>query len=146
MKYWDEKFYWTYQRGVSWPDDYIGPDSMTRWIINIKRYQDTLSYTSSKVDYCVEQNIYMLPSDMNLKIRSGTVGYNNKILISDEKFSLGKNNEVNLTAPVMKSNKTNSLQGLAQKPHKKQEPHNDEKVALVLALASGFAIWNMFRQ
>ena len=27
---------------------------------------------------------------MNLKIRSGTVGYNNKILVSDEKFSLGK--------------------------------------------------------
>ena len=59
------------------------------------RYQDTLSYTSSKVDYSVGQNIYMLPSDMNLKIRSGTVGYNNKILISDEKFSLGKNVEVN---------------------------------------------------
>ena len=33
MKYWDEKFYWTYQHGVSWPDDYIGPDSMTQWII-----------------------------------------------------------------------------------------------------------------
>ena len=33
MKYWDEKFYWTYQRGVHWPDDYIGPDSMTQWII-----------------------------------------------------------------------------------------------------------------
>ena len=33
MKYRDEKFYWTYQRGVGWPDDYIGPDSMTRWII-----------------------------------------------------------------------------------------------------------------
>ena len=33
MKYWDEKFYWTYQCGVHWPDDYIGPDSMTRWII-----------------------------------------------------------------------------------------------------------------
>ena len=26
----DEKFYWTYQRGISCPDDYIGPDSMTR--------------------------------------------------------------------------------------------------------------------
>ena len=25
MKYRDEKFYWTYQRGVGWPDDYIGP-------------------------------------------------------------------------------------------------------------------------
>ena len=33
MKYRDEKFYWTYQRGVHWSDDYIGPDSMTRCII-----------------------------------------------------------------------------------------------------------------
>ena len=32
MKYRDKKFYWTYQRGVHWPDDYIGPDSMTQWI------------------------------------------------------------------------------------------------------------------
>ena len=37
----------------------------------------------------------MLPRDMNLNIRSGTVGYNNKILISDEKFILGKNDKVN---------------------------------------------------
>ena len=57
---------------------------------DIKRYQDTLSYVSSRVDYSVGQNIYMLPSDTNLKIMSRTVGYNNKILISDEKFSLGK--------------------------------------------------------
>ena len=33
MRYRDEKFYWTYQRGVGWLDDYIGPDSMIRWII-----------------------------------------------------------------------------------------------------------------
>ena len=33
MKYRDEKFYWTYQRGVHWPNDYIGLDSMTPWII-----------------------------------------------------------------------------------------------------------------
>ena len=57
---------------------------------DIKRYQDTLSYPSNKVDYSVGQNIYMLPSDMNLKIRSGTVGYNNKILVSDGNFILGK--------------------------------------------------------
>ena len=68
----------------------------------------------------------MLPSDMNLNIRSGTVGYNNKILVSNEKFSLGKNDKVN--TPTMKSNKyskTNSLQGVAHTPnisHKKQEP------------------------
>ena len=33
MKYWDEKFYWTYQHSVRWPNYYIGPDSMTCWII-----------------------------------------------------------------------------------------------------------------
>ena len=31
---------------------------------DIKRYQDTLIYTLSKVDYSVGENIYMLPSDM----------------------------------------------------------------------------------
>ena len=69
---------------------------------DIKRYQDTLSYASSKVDYSVGENIHVLPSDMNLKIRSGTARYNNKILVSDGNFSLGKNENVNLTAPVMK--------------------------------------------
>ena len=153
MRYRDEKFYWSYQRGVHWPDDYLGPDSMTRWIIetsvgftdvglfkisenvrvyaylilssqasarsgivgntasvfqsaflnnfedilvnrrvdireDIKRYQDTLSYVLSKVHYSVGESTYMLPGDMNLKIRLGTVGYNNKILISDGKFIL----------------------------------------------------------
>ena len=131
MRYRDEKFYWTYQRGVGWPDNYIGPDSMTWWILqksvgftdvgllrisesvrvyayfilssqasarsgivgntasaltaqsaflnnfenvvnrrldiqeHIKRYQDTLSYASSKVDYNVGEHLYVLPSDMN---------------------------------------------------------------------------------
>ena len=48
-----------------------------------------------------------------------------------------------------KYSKTNSLQGLAQKPnisHKKQEPHNEEKIAFIIFLTFGFAIWNMFRQ
>ena len=161
MKYRDEKFYWTFQRGVHWPNEYIGPDSMMCWIIetsvgftdvgllkisesvrayaflilssqasarssiignsassltaqsaflnnfenivnhsvniqeDIKRYQETLSYASSKVDYSIGENIFMLPTNMELRIRSGTVGYNNKILVSDGKFNLGKNDEVN---------------------------------------------------
>ena len=67
---------------------------------DIKRYQDTLSYASSKVDYSVGEKIYMIPSDMKLKIRLRTVGYNNKILVSDEKFILGKYEKVNsLEAP-----------------------------------------------
>ena len=46
---------------------------------------------------------------------------------------------------------TNSNHALSHTPaisHKPQTTthigHNDEKIALVLALASGFAIWNMF--
>ena len=33
IKYRDRKFFWTYWQDVKWPDDYIGPDSMTCWII-----------------------------------------------------------------------------------------------------------------
>ena len=75
---------------------------------DIKRYQDTLSYASSKVDYSVGESLIfiMLPSDMNLKIKTGTVGYNNKILVSDGNFSLGKNDEVNsMEAPAIKSHR-----------------------------------------
>ena len=120
---------------------------------DIKRYQDTLSYTSSKVDYSIGEIIYMLPSNMNLKIRSGTARYNNKILVPDGKFNLGKNNKVNLTVPAIRSHKTNSIepttittaQGLTHTPaisRKNPKPitDNEEKIALVLALAGGFAI------
>ena len=68
---------------------------------DIKRYQDTISYASSKVNYSMGQNSYMLPGDMNLKIKTGTVGFNNKIHVSNGKVSLGRNVEVN--APAMKS-------------------------------------------
>ena len=219
MKYRDEKFYWTYQHGVHWLDDYIGPVSMTRWIIeksvgftdvgllkilesvrayaylilssqvsarsgivgntasaltaqsaflnnfenvvnrrvdireDIKQYQDTLSYTSSKVDYSVGQNIYMLPSDMNLKIRSETVGYSNKILVSDEKFSVGKNDKVNalvLEEPVIPMPKGHlSHKAVAQQTHThelaKKPTHEDEKIALILFLTGGFTLWVTFR-
>ena len=52
----------------------------------IKCYQDTLSYTPSKVDYNMGEGIYMLPSNTNLNIRTGTAGYNNEILVSDTGF------------------------------------------------------------
>ena len=48
----------------------------------IKYYQDTLSYISSKVNYSMEEGIYILPSDMNLNIQSGTARYNNDINLS----------------------------------------------------------------
>ena len=235
MRYRDEKFYWTYQCGVGWPNDYIGPDSMTRWIIeksvgftnvgmlrisesvrayaflilssqaparssivgnmassltaqsaflnnfenvvnrrvdireDIKRCQDTLSYASSKVDYSAGERIYMIPSDMKLKVRLGTVRYNNKILVSDGNLSLGKNDEVNLMTPATKIHKTNSLETPTIKSHNTNSletpamksthnsertadleqktiiSHEDEKVALVLSLTGISTIWFIFR-
>ena len=95
------------------------------------------------------QNIYMLPSDMNLKIRSGTVGYNNKILVSDEKFSLGKNENVNalvLEEPVilmgLSHDKAIAQQTQAKKPN---ISHEEERIAFILFLTGGFVIWNIFR-
>ena len=96
----------------------------------------------------------MLPSDMNLKIRSGTVGYNNKILVPDGKFNLGKNENVNLTVPVMKSHKTNSLEPTTIESHSNTAQglthtptisHEDGKTALILFLTGGFTVWFLFR-
>ena len=140
---------------------------------DIKRYQNTLSYASSKVDYSVGEHLYMLPIDMTLKIRPGTVGYNNKILISDGKFILGKNEKINsLETPAIKNHKTNSLETPTTKSHKTNSletpaikstqtavnsertaeleqktiiSHEDEKVALVLSLTGIFTIWFIFR-
>ena len=84
----------------------------------------TLSVTHrvKSINYSVGQNIYMLPSDMNLKIKTGAVGYNNKVLISDEKFGMGKNENVNLVVPAIKSHKvmqtaTNSNDVLPHAPN-----------------------------
>ena len=127
---------------------------------DIKHCQDTLSYTSSKVDYSVGQNIYMLPSNMILKIKTGTVGYNNKILVSNEKFILGKNDEVNsLEAPVIKNHKGSNVVTQTEVPHEDSETavthknlekkptitHEEEKIALILSLTGIFAIWYLFQ-
>ena len=123
---------------------------------DIKRYQDTLSYASSKVDYSVGESIYMIPSDMNLKIRSGTAGYNNKILISDEKLNLGKNDEVNASLAKSEEETTTKQMTTIHKVVTKalQPPapvekaiitHEDEKIAFILLLADGFTVWYMFR-
>ena len=62
---------------------------------DIQRFQKTLQYARSKVDYAISEFIYMLPSDMNL--RNGNVRkYNNKILISSPSFKIGTNVKINL--------------------------------------------------
>ena len=62
---------------------------------DIRRFQKTLQYARSKVDYVIGEFMYMLPSNMNLRI--GKVkDYNNKILISSPSFKIGTNLKINL--------------------------------------------------
>ena len=62
---------------------------------DIRRFQKTLQYARSKVDYVISEFIYMLPSGMNLQ--TGKVkNYSNKILISSPSFKVGTNVKINL--------------------------------------------------
>ena len=68
MKYWAEKFYLTYQHGVHWPDDYIGLDSMTRWII-----EKLVGFTDEgllKISESVRAYVYLILSSQ-ASARSG---------------------------------------------------------------------------
>ena len=69
-------------RGVNIPED-------------IQRFQKTLQYARSKVDYVIGEFIYIVPSNMNLQV--GKVkDYNSKILISSPSFKIGINLRINL--------------------------------------------------
>ena len=62
---------------------------------DIRRFQKTLQYAGSKVDYVISEFIYMLRSNMNLRI--GTIrNYNNKMLISSPSFKIGTNVKINI--------------------------------------------------
>ena len=75
---------------------------------DIQRFQKTLQYARSKVDYAIGEFIYMLPSDMNLRI--GNVrNYNNKILISSPSLNIGTNLKINLDGDDTKVAKTDKL-------------------------------------
>ena len=106
---------------------------------DIKRYQETLRYVSSKVDYNMGESTCMLPSDMNLTIKSGFVGHNHKILVSDGTFSLEKNDKVN-TLELAEEPKINHKVVVQPTITHKNVATRRGKVALVLSLAVAFRI------
>ena len=64
---------------------------------DIQRFRNTLQYVRSKVDYAIGEYIYLLPSDMNLRI--GKIkSYYNQILISSpsSSFEIGSSLKINL--------------------------------------------------
>ena len=137
---------------------------------DIRRFQKTLQYARSKVDYAIGEFVYMLPSDMNLRI--GNVrNYNNKILISSPSFKIGTNLMVNIdvkskevkTEPDVKPKVITKPDVEPNKEHKQDVKPNikieqdvkkhdtnkityeEEKVALVLGTTAVFTVWWMFK-
>ena len=98
---------------------------------DIRRFQKTLQYARSKVDYVIGEFIYMLPSDMNLRI--GNVrNYNNKILISSPSFKIGTNVKINLNGEQAKLKdepdvKSKEVEMVKTKPDVKQKKEPDVK-------------------
>ena len=141
---------------------------------DIRRFQKTLQYARSKVDYAIGEFVYMLLSDMNLRI--GNIrNYNNKILISSPSFKIGTNVKVNVdgekdepnvkskkvemvkTKPDVKPNKEHKQdvkpnikfdRGSNQdvkKPDTNKITYEEEKVALILGTTAVFTVGCMFK-
>ena len=143
---------------------------MSQYSRRHKKVSKTLQYARSKVDYAISEFIYMLPSDMNLRI--GKVkNYNNKILISSPSFKIGTNVKINLdgekdkpdvkpkgerivkTMPNVESNKEHKqdtkpnikLKQDVKKPDTNKITYEEEKVALILGTTAVFTLWWMFK-
>ena len=65
---------------------------------SISRYQKALTDTHSRVDYVIAPGLYIIPSDMILKIGS-IKNYNNNILIASKNMKPGKN-DINLKKSI----------------------------------------------
>ena len=83
MKYRDEKFYWTYQCGVGWPDDYIGPDSMTRWIV--EKSQDFANVGLYRISESVRAYTYLILSSQ-ASVRSSKIENTMSALTTQKAF------------------------------------------------------------
>ena len=124
------------------------------------------------MDCAIGEFVYMLPSDMNLRI--GKVkDYNNKILISSPSFKIGTNLKINLdvkskevemvkTEPDVKPKVIIKCNTEPNKEHKQDVKPNikfdreskqdtnkisyeEEKAALILGTTAVFTVWWMFK-
>ena len=140
---------------------------------DIQRFQKTLQYARSKVDYAVAEYVYLLPSDMNLRI--GKIRrYNNKISIASPSFKIGTNLKINLIGEQVKLKDESEVKSkevdnwrlivksepdvkskVKTKPniefHGESKPdtnkitYEEEKVALILVITSTFTVWWIFK-
>ena len=88
----------------------------------------------------------MLPSDMDLNVRLGTVGYKNEILVSD---GLGKNQNFNIFELAKICHKVVQQPTITHKNQKLANTqainHKEERIVLIISMAGGYMIWNMLQ-
>ena len=108
---------------------------------DIERYQRSLKYARSTLDYSIGKGLYMLSSDMLLKPLNQVIeGYNDMIVINTSGLELGRHVENhNFPTASMEQHKVVKLR---KRPHTLDD-HNDEVMSIVLAIGSLtlFAIW-----
>ena len=92
MRYRDEKFYWSYQRGVGWPNDYLGPDSMTWWII--EKSQGFTDIGLLRIPESVRAYAYLILNSQ-ASARSSIVGNTRSTLTAQSAFLNNFENVVN---------------------------------------------------
>ena len=118
---------------------------------DIQRYQDVIEHALSKVDFSVGIELYMLPTNLNLKIDS-TKGYNNKILIISAGMKIGPNIEISKKPEPVKAGDVKhdaSIKKTDKQPVKEHpiaqddnsrmlnKKHNDEKLAITFLIVGG---------
>ena len=122
MKYSDEKFYWTYQRGVGWLDDYIGPDLMTHWII--EKSQGFTDVGLYRISESVRAHVYLIASSQ-ASTRSNIIGNTESALTTQKAFLNNFEDIVNpLRAAVEKSGQcgTSSSHSRRENSTEKHQP------------------------
>ena len=116
---------------------------------DIGRYQSTLKYARSTLDYSVGKGLYMLPSDLLLKPLNQVIeGWNDDLVVNTSGFELGKQHKPAFKHVVTKIKKptvgraVNLVAKPKQRPHTLDD-HQDEVTSVILALGglTLFAIW-----
>ncbi len=77
---------------------------------SIDKYQDAITKTNSRIDYVIAVGLYMIPSDLVLKVGK-LVGYNNNIVVATSEMKIGKNEQVNtIQVPAIVKNPPENVQ------------------------------------
>ena len=61
---------------------------------SITKYEESITKTNSKIDYVVGIGLYMMPTDLVLKVGS-IQRYNNNIVVAKEGMAIGHNENLN---------------------------------------------------